>query len=69
MKRLFSTPGQIIVRILMTFCMVNFLLSWLEINLIPFLPPDRFDISRFASMVIFIIVGALLFVVDKPRKK
>ena len=69
MKRLFATPGQIIVRILMAFCMVNFLLSWLEINLIPFLPPDRFDISRFASMVIFIIVGALLFVVDKPRKK
>ena len=69
MKRLFATPGQIIVRILMFFCMVNFLLSWLEINLIPFLPPDRFDISRFVSMVIFIIVGALLFVVDKPRKK
>ena len=69
MKRLFATPGQIIVRILMAFCMVNFLLSWLEINLIPFLPPDRFDISRFASMVIFIIVGALLFIVDKPRKK
>ena len=69
MKRLFATPGQIIVRILMAFCMVNFLLSWLEINLIPFLPPDRFDISRFVSMVIFIIVGALLFIVDKPRKK
>ena len=69
MKRLFATRGQIIVRILMAFCMVNFLLSWLEINLIPFLPPDRFDISRFASMVIFIIVGALLFVVDKSRKK
>ena len=69
MKRLFATPGQIIVRILMFFCMVNFLLSWLEINLIPFLPPDRFDISRFVSMVIFIIVGALLFIVDKPRKK
>ena len=69
MKRLFATPGQIIIRVLMAFCMVNFLLSWLEINLIPFLPPDRFDISRFASMVIFIIVGALLFIVDKPRKK
>jgi len=69
MKRLFATRGQIIVRILMAFCMVNFLLSWLGINLIPFLPPDRFDISRFASMVIFIIGGALLFVVDKSRKK
>ena len=65
MKRLFATPGQIIVRILMTFCIVNFGLSWFGINLIPFLPPDRFDISRFASMVIFIIAGALLFKVDK----
>ena len=69
MKRLFSTPGQIILRILMFFCMINFLLSWLGINLIPFLPPDRFDISRFASLVILIIVGALLFFVDKPKKK
>jgi len=49
--------------------MINFLLSWLGINLIPFLPPDRFDISRFASLVILIIVGALLFFVDKPKKK
>ena len=58
-------PLQIIVRILMVFCFVNFALSWFGINLIPFLPPDRFDISRFASMVIFIIAGALLFKVDK----
>ena len=54
-------PLQIIVRILMTFCIANFGLSWFGINLIPFLPTDRFDISRFASMVIFIIGGALLF--------
>ena len=67
MKRLFDTPGQIIVRISMFFCIGNFLLSFFEINLIPFLPPDRFDISRFASMVLFIIIGALLFIVDKPR--
>jgi len=45
--------------------MANFGLSWFGINLIPFLPPDRFDISRFASMVIFIIGGVLLFIAEK----
>ena len=49
----------------MVFCFVNFALSWFGINLIPFLPPERFDISRFSSMIIFIIGGALLFILEK----
>ena len=61
-------PLPIIVRILMACCMANFGLSWFGINLIPFLPPDRFDISRFASMVIFIIGGVLLFIAEKKWK-
>tara|TARA_B100000586_G_C19753089_1_gene278774 strand:+ start:58 stop:249 length:192 start_codon:yes stop_codon:yes gene_type:complete len=60
-------PLQIIVRILMVFCFVNFALSWFGINLIPFLPPERFDISRFSSMIIFIIGGALLFILEKGK--
>ena len=58
-------PLPSIIMIVMLCCFINFVLSWFGINLIPFLPPDRFDISRFASMVIFIIAGAFLLIAEK----
>jgi len=50
-------PLQIIGGILLVFAIADFGLSWVGINLTPFLPPE---ISRFSPIVIGLIGGALL---------
>ena len=50
-------PLQIIGGILVVFASADFGLSWLGINLTPFLPPE---ISRFSPIVIGLIGGFLL---------
>ena len=54
---IFMKPLQIIGGILLVFAIADFGLSWVGINLTPFLPPE---ISRFSPIVIGLIGGALL---------
>jgi len=50
-------PLQIIGGVLIVFAIADFGLSWVGINLTPFLPSE---ISRFSPIVIGLIGGALL---------
>ena len=54
---------QIIGYILIIFAVADFGLSWLGINLTPFLPPE---ISRFSPIAIVLIGG---FLVNQGQKK